>query len=135
MLSLGLDIGCISVKLACVGDPEDREVLERLSRGDSGFRFLNAGWEEKPILIFPYKRLLGHPLIAASELLEVFADEIGEVPVAGIRTTGRGGKAVAQKIGGTVENEFKAIARAAEVLCPGPARSSRWAGRPPNTFT
>jgi len=118
MLSLGLDIGCISVKLACVGGPEDREALERISRGGSGFHFVNNGAEGKHVLIAPYRRLLGHPLATAAELLEAFLKETQGLPVGGIRTTGRGGRAAAERVGGTFENEFKAIARAAEVLCP-----------------
>ena len=118
MITLGLDIGCISVKMACLGEEEDRPLLERIARGGAGFKLLSNGNAGKPVLISPYKRLLGHPLLASSELLESLLSQAGNAPIAGIRLTGRGGRSAAEILGGTFENEFKAIARAAEALCP-----------------
>jgi predicted CoA-substrate-specific enzyme activase len=118
MITLGIDIGCISVKMACVGEKEDRPLLERIARGGAGFKLLSDGNAGKPVLISPYKRLLGHPLLASSELLESLLSQAGNAPIAGIRLTGRGGRSAAENLGGTFENEFKAIARAAEAICP-----------------
>jgi predicted CoA-substrate-specific enzyme activase len=118
MITLGIDIGCISVKMACVGEEEDRPLLEHIARGGAGFKLLSDGNAGKPVLISPYKRLLGHPLLASSELLESLLSQAGSAPIAGIRLTGRGGRSAAENLGGTFENEFKAIARAAETLCP-----------------
>jgi len=110
MITLGIDIGCISVKMACLGEEEDRPLLERIARGGAGFKLLSDGNAGKPVLISPYKRLLGHPLLATSELLESLLSQAGNEPIAGIRLTGRGGRSVAENLGGTFENEFKATA-------------------------
>lgn len=118
MLSLGLDIGSISVKLACVGGEEDRLLLEKIARSGGGFRLIANGRNEPFVLISPYKRLLGHPLSASAELLESFLEEARGAEFRGIRLTGGGGKGAAEVLGGIYENEFKAIARAAEALCP-----------------
>ncbi len=75
-ISLGLDVGAVSVKLAALGAPEDYPVLAHLAEVSASF-FLpklpkSNRLSERPVVLSTYRRLQGNPLQAASDLLHEF---------------------------------------------------------------
>jgi len=121
-ISLGIDVGAVSVKLAALGTAEDYPLLADLAEATSAF-FLpqlpeTNGWTERCVLLSAYRRLQGNPLQAASDLLREFCDVVPEEAIAGIRITGSGGRAVARAFDAGFENEFRALARSMHALYP-----------------
>ncbi|MEK7407599.1 MAG: acyl-CoA dehydratase activase [Acidobacteriota bacterium] len=109
-INIGLDIGAISLKLAALGKPADRALLEALCRERPAFRFLE--WNgQTPLVISEYHRIGGSPIQAAYDLLHEFYGVVPETRIEGIRVTGSGSRTIAKILGIYYENEFKAIAR------------------------
>ena len=121
-ISLGLDVGAVSVKLAALGAPEDHPLLARLAKASSAF-FIpqlprNNGLAERSVMLSTYRRLQGDPLHAASDLLREFCEVVPEEAIAGIRFTGSGGPTAAHTFDARFENEFRALARSMHALYP-----------------
>ena len=106
---IGLDIGAVSLKLAALGEPEDRTTLSSLSTNQSGFRLL--AWNGRPLVVSEYRRLSGAPIQAAYSLLQDLYNDVPESRIEGLRVTGSGSRMIAKILGIYFENEFKAIAR------------------------
>jgi len=121
-ISLGLDVGAVSVKLAALGAPEDYPVLAHLAQASSSFFLPNLpksnGLSERPIAFSTYRRLQGNPLQAASDLLREFSNFVPEESIAGIQITGSGGRTVARALDAGFENEFRALARSIHAFYP-----------------
>jgi len=113
MLTVGIDIGSVSLELVVVGDPEDRDTLEELARAHPD-RFLGPFLtaDGRPFLCSPYHRIRATPFQAARELLDRWLEVIPKGALRGIRVTGSGARLVGEVLGAAVENEFKAIAEA-----------------------
>ncbi|MHB9150438.1 MAG: acyl-CoA dehydratase activase [Thermoleophilia bacterium] len=123
MATLGIDIGCISVKMAVVGEEPDRESFEGLACSHPLFQREGKGTPpapgaRPPILATTYRRILGSPVETARGLLSEVLEALPPDIVTGIRVTGSGARLVANGLGAGVENEFKAIARAVGALHP-----------------
>jgi len=121
-ISLGLDVGAVSVKLAALGASDDYPMLARLAEASSSF-FLpklpkSNRLNERAIVLSTYRRLQGNPLQAASDLLREFYEVVPEEAVAGVRFTGSGGRTVARAFDARLENEFRALARSIRALYP-----------------
>ncbi len=121
-ISLGLDVGAVSVKLAALGEPEDRPLLTHLARASSSF-FLpklpkSNRFSDCCLALSTYRRLQGHPREAASDLLREFCELVPEEAIAGIRLTGSGGRTVAHVLNAEFENEFRALARSMHAFYP-----------------
>ncbi len=124
MATLGIDIGCISVKIAVVGDPEDRDSFEALLKASP--LFYTPGDDDKvlphpdapPVLATAYRRIKGSPAEAIRELLAQVVASLPEESITAVRVTGTGGRLVGRMLGVPYENEFKAIARAIGALHP-----------------
>ncbi len=86
-LYLGIDVGSVSVDAALV--TSDGEVI----------------WDI-------YRRHRGSPLVVAAETIDAALAKINGGKLAGLATTGSGGKLVAEQVGGTFINEVGAAARA-----------------------
>src|SRR4051794_41108067 len=108
-INIGLDIGAISLKLAALGKPEDRSVLEALTVACPGFRLIS--YEDRPLLLSDYRRISGSPIQSTYDLLQDLYEVIPEERVEGMRVTGSGSRTIAKVLGLFFENEFKAIAR------------------------
>jgi predicted CoA-substrate-specific enzyme activase len=141
MATLGIDIGCISVKIAIVGAPTDWEVFQTIASAaqapaseapaspatPSGSQLLHdpAGAdrilphpEAPPILATAYRRIKGSPANAAQDLLSQVLAALPEGLITQVRVTGTGGRLVGALLDLPYENEFKAIARAIGALHP-----------------
>jgi predicted CoA-substrate-specific enzyme activase len=121
-ISLGLDVGAVSVKLAALGGPEDRPLLAHLARASSSF-FLpklpkSNRFSDCCLALSTYRRLQGNPREAASDLLREFCELVPEEAIAGIRLTGSGGRTVAHVLNAEFENEFRALARSMHAFYP-----------------
>jgi predicted CoA-substrate-specific enzyme activase len=113
-VNIGLDIGAISLKLAALGQPEDRPLLESLCAGKTSFRLLDwdaPGGRRLPLVISDYRRIAGSPIQSTFDLLREFYEAVPEKRIEGIRVTGSGSRTIARILGIYFENEFKAIAR------------------------
>ncbi len=124
MATLGIDIGCISVKIAVVGTPEDRDLFKELASSSPLFYVPEAdervfpAESAPPVLATAYRRIKGSPSGATRELLAQVLEALPDGLVAGVRVTGSGGKLICQLLDVPYENEFKAIARASGELHP-----------------
>ena len=108
-INIGLDIGAISLKLAALGKPADRPILEALCAAHPEFRLIAL--DDRPLLLSDYRRISGSPIQSTYDLLREFYDVVPEDRVEGMRVTGSGSRTIAKVLGLFFENEFKAIAR------------------------
>ncbi len=113
-ITIGIDVGAVSLKVAAAGDAEAATALRVLG---GSFAYLEESPPDLPLVLSHYRRLKGNAVGAARALLE---ELIGRLPcgaIVGVRVTGTG-SAILARLGLRAENEFKAIVRAAMVLCP-----------------
>jgi predicted CoA-substrate-specific enzyme activase len=112
-INIGLDIGAISLKLAAIGAPEDRALLESLVREKPHFRLTewNNRGKRLPMVLSDYRRIQGSPIQSTFDLLQELHETIEESRVEGLRVTGSGSRTIARILGIYFENEFKSIAR------------------------
>ena len=122
MTSLGLDIGCISVKAALVGDAADTQLFTNLlAKHTDLFVTPAAGLSmvgEQPLLVTQYRRIKGGPGDATKALVDDLLAVLPSGHVAGVRVTGSGGRLIGQALEAGFENEFKAITRGITALYP-----------------
>ncbi len=122
MTTLGIDIGCISLKAALVGRAEDQELFsDLLQRHPDLFQTPRDGLtlvEGRPVLVALYRRIKGSPAQSAEDLLGEVLAVLPEGSVHGARVTGSGGRLVGPALDATFENEFKAITRGIGALHP-----------------
>ena len=115
-INIGLDIGAISLKLAALGRPADRPILDALCATHPQFRMTEMG--ARPLVLSEYRRIAGSPIQSTYDLLQEFYEIVPEAQVEGIRVTGSGSRTIAKVLGLFFENEFKAIARGLTGLHP-----------------
>jgi len=89
MSFLGIDIGCISLKLALVGEPDDGERFAALAAAHPRL-FLQPGVqlpvaEGRPVLVTSYQRIKGSPTEATRGLLD---EVLAVVPAAEVQAYG-----------------------------------------------
>ena len=113
-VSVGIDIGAVSVKAAILGDPEDRRDLDRLAR-DGEFAWLSA---PRLLLVSRYRRSLGDPLGTAEAMVTAIQKHVRDVHWDRMLVTGRGACLLQERWSLDRVNEFKAIAAAAGFLHP-----------------
>ncbi len=128
MATLGIDIGCISVKMALVGLPDEAALFDTLARGGNGVHEDSSStrrppgsqpsFRHPPLLVTRYRRIKGNPAQAALELLTQIGESLPAGTITGVRMTGTGSRILADRLGIAFENEFKAIARAVTTLHP-----------------
>ena len=122
-INIGLDIGAISLKLAALGKPQDRAVLEALCAAQPEFRLTEL--DGAPLVLSDYRRIAGSPIQSTYDLLQEFYETVPEDRVEGIRVTGSGSRTIAKVLGLFFENEFKAIARMHGRVLPAGAHGVR----------
>ncbi|HEX7485554.1 MAG TPA: acyl-CoA dehydratase activase [Vicinamibacterales bacterium] len=115
-INIGLDIGAIGLKLAALGAPDDRALLETLCRSQPGFRMVAES--ANPLVVSDYVRIAGSPIQAAYDILHSFYELVPESGIEGIRVTGSGSRTIARLLGIYFENEFKAAAHMVAAFYP-----------------
>jgi predicted CoA-substrate-specific enzyme activase len=122
MASLGIDIGCISLKAALAGEAEDCDLFSRLlAEHPDLFQPPRDGLTVvggRPVLVTAYRRIKGGPAEATQALLDELTALLPAAAVGGLRVTGSGARLVGEALGATFENEFKAITRGVSSLHP-----------------
>ena len=122
MAFLGIDIGCISLKAALVGEADERDLLARgAAQAPDLFHLLPSGLApagERLVLATRYRRIKGSPSEATRALLDELFAVVPADAVHGVRVTGSGGRLISEALAATYENEFKAIARGLSGLHP-----------------
>jgi len=122
MTSLGIDIGCISLKAALVGEVEDQALYaDLLTRRPDLFQVPRAGLtiiDERPLLVAAYRRIKGGPGEATQALFDELLAALPDGRIGGVRVTGSGGRLIGQALEASFENEFKAITRGIAVIHP-----------------
>ncbi len=113
-ISVGIDVGAVSVKAAVLGDGPHRDELDRLA-ADGGFTWCSAA---RPLLISRYRHSLGDPLGAAEALVSVVQKFVRDVHWDRILVTGSGARLLEERWGLEHINDFKAIAAATAFLHP-----------------
>ncbi len=115
-INIGLDIGAISLKLAALGKPADRAILEGLCAAHPEFRMREL--DGQPLLLSDYRRISGSPIQSTYDLLREFYETVPAARVEGMRVTGSGSRTIAKVLGLFFENEFKAIAKMVSTFYP-----------------
>ena len=122
MTTLGIDIGCISLKAALVGQAGDQELFsDLLEQHPDLFQIPRDGLtviDGAPVLVAQYRRIKGSPADAAQALLGELLAVLPEGSLHGARVPGSGGRLVGPAFDATFENEFKAITRGISALNP-----------------
>lgn len=116
-ISLGIDIGAISIKAAVLGNPEDRDDLDRLAQ-DTEFAWMPA---PKPLLVSPYRRTHGNPLGTAEAMLATVNRLLPGACRDRMFVTGSGARLLEDRRGFERVNDCKAIAATLGFLHPGVA--------------
>ena len=120
MINLGIDVGSVSVKIAIVGDAENKELFERLCAECPTFFMVrdihSPLLNEKVILLSQYLRIKGEPVDATYNLLEELFEYIPEIQ--GVRITGSGSALIGELLSATLENDFRAVAKGVGTLHP-----------------
>lgn len=123
MIDLGIDVGSISVKVAVIGDRDDRELLGKIA-SESGNFFSLDGVDSSPllngksILVSNYKRIKGMPVQSTYELLRELYSYIPEDRIRAMSVTGTGGRLIGQLLDVPFENDFRAVAQGVGILHP-----------------
>lgn len=122
-VSLGIDVGAVSVKLAAIGESDDLPALFRACESNKSF-FLpllpvaSNGFSKVPIVLSAYRRLQGSPMQTTSDLIEKFCQAIPSVQPSSVCFTGSGAGNVANILNAQFENEFRALARGIRAFYP-----------------
>ncbi len=121
-LSVGIDIGAVSLKLAIVGDIEDENLLKKIADESDFFEFVNPkecqAENLRPIIVSNYIRTKGKPF---QRVYEVFENLVNIVPIdkiKGFRACGTAGILLSEILDINRDNEFKAIAKGVTELYP-----------------
>ena len=113
-LSVGIDIGTISVKAAVLGDSQDCDRLDQLVR-TGAFAWQTA---PRPLILSSYRRVLGDPVGVAQAILVAVRESVPDIPPSRILATGSGARLLQARESIERANDFKAIAAAASFLHP-----------------
>ncbi len=111
---LGIDIGSISIKVACFVDGFDGN-LDKVQRSENFSIMSNRG---SIFILSKYRRIQGNLLNVTNEILRQLWSIIPADTIDGICITGTGGKIISQALSVPFENEFKAIAKGIGSLYP-----------------
>ncbi len=121
-ISLGVDVGAVSVKLAAFASSEDAALLAALSKSTSNFFVPELprtnGFAQHSVALSAYRRIQGNPQQVVSDLFREFYDAVPQSSIRNLRFTGSGGRTIARAFDVPFENEFRALARSMHALYP-----------------
>ncbi|MBM3321358.1 MAG: hypothetical protein FJY73_11850 [Candidatus Eisenbacteria bacterium] len=115
-LTIGVDVGSISVKIAVVGVGVGRDRIDHAAFAARGYRVFDRG--EARIALSPYERHLGRPRAVAVEMLRDLFRALPEEQADRLVVTGSGGKPLAAVLDSSTINEFRAVATGVRFLYP-----------------
>lgn len=123
-ITLGIDIGLVSIKLAAIGHEDDRPLFRKaIKEKPELFHQPHDGISsvehpESPLLVTRYRRIKGKPSKATEEIIKEFFSVVPAENIQGIRITGSGSKLISQLLDVNQENEFKATGAGVQFLHP-----------------
>ncbi|MBP1595956.1 MAG: CoA-substrate-specific enzyme activase [Acidobacteria bacterium] len=122
-IHIGIDLGSVSVKAALFSrDAGDAPFFERHASHPlfQSVRRLTAPAQGSSWLaVTRYARIAGNPLKQTRELLENLVSLVDRSSLGEVAGTGRGAKLLQSEFGMGNQNEFRALCKAVELLCPG----------------
>ena len=111
-INIGLDIGAVSLKLAAMGGPDDKERLQSLTQLSESYFSADfpaaSPFSGHPLVLSRYRRIHSSPIQSTFDLLKEFYDIVPEESIEGIRVTGSGGRLIAKILGIYFQHEFRA---------------------------
>lgn len=121
-LSLGIDVGAVSVKIAALGEKGDQELLSRLQKASATF-FLpqlprTSRLRDSAIALSTYRRVSSNPLGAVSDLIGELCEVVPRNAISAVCLTGSGGQRLARAWKTPFENEFRTLAQGVSTLYP-----------------
>ncbi len=119
---IGVDLGSVSIKAALFStDPEEREFFESLREGGLFEHVLEmtraADGAVCRVAVTPYRRVSGNPQRETRSLLENLLQAVGG-RLGAVAGTGSGSSFLSGQFQLPAQNEFRAIAKAVELLDP-----------------
>jgi len=118
LLTLGIDIGTVSVKWVLAGPGGTIEKLAE-SGGNGLEKIIEIPGESSvAFAISEYRRVGGNPVTAVKETVRRVSEKVGWENIGGIVLTGSSSGVIGEKLSIPVENEFKTVAKAVSVLYP-----------------
>ncbi len=114
-LSVGLDVGATSLKLAAVGDDLSAQLLPASFRR---WPTPDSHPQDHVVFVSNYRRIQGNPVKAAYDLLFELRQWAGPQAMRNLLVTGSGGRRIAALLGCGYENEFRALAKGARLMHP-----------------
>jgi len=123
MVFIGIDVGSVSVKIAAIGDADDRPYFERICSESDLFFSMGSGAPlgllgRRPLLVSRYARTRGEPTQVVYRFLKSLGSFLPPERIGGVRVTGTGGKLISELLGVKCENEFRAVAEGVGTLYP-----------------
>jgi predicted CoA-substrate-specific enzyme activase len=118
VITIGIDVGSVSVKAAAIGTIKDEPVLKRSCLLNNSTLITEGETGGVPILISRYDRILGEPMTATHQLLTELVHCFPSRSINGIRFTGVSGQSLAKELGVGYASELESVARAVRALCP-----------------
>ncbi|MFH1679626.1 MAG: BadF/BadG/BcrA/BcrD ATPase family protein, partial [Candidatus Eisenbacteria bacterium] len=117
ILTVGVDVGSISIKIAAVAAGSAGGRLDPSALAARGYRIVER--ESARVALSPYERHLGRPRAVAVEMLRDLFRVLPEGGVDRLVVTGSGGKPLAAVLDTGTINEFRAVATGVRFLYPG----------------
>jgi predicted CoA-substrate-specific enzyme activase len=119
---VGIDLGSVSVKAALFSrDPADASFFEKQLANplfQSVRRIAAPAQGECWLAVTRYARIAGNPLQQTKALLEKLVALIGRSALGQVAGTGRGAHLLKSEYDVAKQNEFRALGKAVELLCP-----------------
>jgi predicted CoA-substrate-specific enzyme activase len=121
-IQVGIDLGSVSVKAALVSrDSADTPFFERQAANpvfQSVRRVADPHGGDCWLATTRYARIAGSPLAQARALLDTLLDLVEPASLGGLTATGSGSALLKNEFGIDRQNEFRALAKAVELLLP-----------------
>jgi activator of 2-hydroxyglutaryl-CoA dehydratase len=123
-ITLGLDIGLVSIKLAAIGDEEDRALFKKACKEKPELFYLpsdtisSVDHPEFPFIVTHYRRIKGKPAQAVEDIIKEFFSVVAKEKIEGMRITGSANKLISRLLGVNRENEFKAAGAGVQFIHP-----------------
>jgi predicted CoA-substrate-specific enzyme activase len=117
-ISIGIDIGSLSIKTSCVVDGSSYDLAKSIVANKKEYTWTDYSLNnEKKVFILKQYKVEGKPRVHVENIIKKIKDDFKD-EIKGITITGAGGKFAAKVLGLNYITEFKAIAESFKSLFP-----------------